>query len=176
MKKLTMNFKPYKQQTLEGCLPVCLLLLTKGEATENEELELAIEGIKTKISYALKVLNTFSVKYGKGFRVYIDNKFFLKELEDNFDNKDIQLVTQTIDSSLMNSISTPYILYIDAQEGFYPHAPHFIIVESVNSDNTYKIFDPWLGESRVVENLVLQKSVEQLRNYLLFCPLIITFK
>ena len=171
-----MNFKPYKQNTLEGCLPVCLLLLTKGEATEKEELELAVEGIKTKISYALKVLNTFSEEYNNKFEVYVDNNYFLKDLEKNFVNKNIQLISKTIDSSLMNSVATPYILYIDAQEGIYPHAPHFIIVESINNDNTYKIFDPWFGESRNVENIVLQKMVSQLRDYLLFCPLLITTK
>lgn len=168
-----MNFKPYKQKTLEGCLPVCLMLLTKGEATEKEELELATEGIKTKISYALKILNVFSEKYGTNFDVYVDNYYFLKDLEKNFENKNIKLVFQTIDSALMNSTTTPYILYIDAHEGFHPHAPHFIIVESVNDDNTYNIFDPWLGERRMVENFALQKSVSQLRDHLLFCPLLI---
>jgi hypothetical protein len=168
-----MNFKEYKQQTLEGCLPVCLMLLAKGEATEKEELELATEGIKTKISYALKILNVFSEKYGTNFEVYVDNEYFLKDLQKSFENKNIKLVSRTIDSSLMDSTAAPYILYIDAQEGFNPHAPHFIIVESVNDDNTYNIFDPWLGERRVVENLALQKSVSQLRAHLLFCPLLI---
>ncbi len=171
-----MKFKPYMQQTLEGCLPVCLLLLTKGEATEKEELELAIEGIKTKTSYALKILNTFSEKYSESFNVYVDNKFFLKDLEKTFDNKNIRLISQTINASLMNSAVAPYILYIDAQDGVYPHVPHFIIVESVNSDNTFKIFDPWFGESKIVEGSVLQNSVERLRDYLLFCPLLITIK
>ncbi len=171
-----MNFKPYKQETLEGCLPVCLLLLAKGEATEGEELELAVEDIKTKISYALKVLNIFSEKYREDFDVYVDNEYFLKDLKTNFDNKNIKLISRTIDSNLMNSTPTPYILYIDAGEGIYPHAPHFIIVESVNDDNSYKIFDPWFGESRIVESSVLQKAVIQLRDHLLFCPLLITIK
>lgn len=171
-----MNFKPYKQQTLEGCLPVCLMLLTKSEATEKEELELAVEGIKTKISYALKILNVYSEKYGTNFDVYVDNEYFLKDLEKSFEDKNIKLISQTVDSSLMDSVATPYILYIDAQNGFSPHAPHFIIVESANNDNTYSIFDSWLGERKIVEKTALQKSVTQLRDHLLFCPLLIKIK
>jgi len=171
-----MTFKEYKQQTLEGCLPVCLMLLTKGEATEKEELELAIEGIKTKVSYALKILNVFSEKYGTNFEVYVDNEYFMKDLEKSFENKNIKMMLKSIDPSLMNSTATPYILYLDSQEGFYPHAPHFVIVEVVNNDNTYSIFDPWLGERKVVASSTLQKSVSLLRDHLLFCPLLIKIK
>lgn len=43
-------------------------------------------------------------------------------------------------------------------------------------DHVIKIFDPWSGESKITGASVLLTAVEQLRDYLKFCPLLITVK
>jgi len=163
----------FKQKTCEGCLPVCLLVLAGQKITLESELDLIIGGLKkSRESYALGIIEKFTSKYKRRATIWIDNKFFLKIIMAG-KNSPIKPAHKRIDLNFLNSLATPFILYLDSNIlGTYYHSPHFVIVEK-RLGGKFQIVDPWIGKRRWIEPSRLERGITSLRGYLKFCPLVI---
>lgn len=167
----------YKQTTSQGCLPVCLLILSNNKITENIEMNLVIEGLKRKepkeIPYAIKICEQFSLQYRRNLTIYIDNKFYLKYLNEINKLDSIKLMHKYINKDTIDDTSTPFILYIDNNIlGNYTHDPHFIIIEKSNN-TSFTIIDPWVGKRLEISKKVILPGVKLLKKQFRYSPLII---
>lgn len=166
--------KTGKQNTCEGCLPVCLLLLTNEKITLKSELELLIEGFKrNRESYSLGIVREFAFRYDKILNVFVHTKYFFKKLGKINKSPRIQLIHKKIGLRFLKELQTPYVLYLDdriLRKSI--HYPHFVIVER-KQNKKFVLLDPWDGKRKWLTEGKLLKGVLSLKNYLKFCPLVI---
>lgn len=168
---VTDSLKVYKQNTSQGCLAVCLMLLGDQEITVKREIDLTIGGLKYRESWALGIVDSFVKRFKRKIIIYANNKYFYKKLK-NF-GSEVDLVHRKIDRELIIKQTRSFILYIDSKiVGTYVHSPHFIICEK--KDDQFYILDSIKGK-KIKSNIVsVLKGVYLLKNYLKFCPLLIT--
>ncbi len=169
-----MKITSYKQTTSDSCLPVCLLILRGQTFSQEDEIELFINGAKSfRDNYALGILDFFSTKYKINAEVYVDNKYYFKFLRKFISNGKVNLVNQKITPKFIKENKTPFILYLDKHFlGSYEHSPHFVIVENCSNEDYY-IVDPWFGKRRKIKREVVLDAVGSLRSHLRFCPFLI---
>lgn len=167
-----MNLKPYEQTTGESCLPVCLLIIG-ATVSQEVEMQLLIDGVKRhKESYALGIAEAFSDCFPYQVSMSIGNKGFCNYLKKLQRSRQVLLNYREITLELIDAAEVPYILYVDSHLfGSYVHAPHFIIVEK-RRRSKYKIIDPWTGKKQWITKHLLVQSVNSLREYLNYCPLL----
>lgn len=171
------KIKSYKQKTCEGCLPALLLMLIGKKDHLESELDLLMGGFRrNRENYAIGILHHFVSKYGKQAKVYVHNKYFFKKLQTLVTSSDIQLKHERINLQLMNKLQPPFILYLDdriLRKSI--HYPHFVVVER-QYNNKFVLIDPWDGRRKWLSEKKLMRAVLSLKNYLKFCPLLITVK
>lgn len=173
-----MKIKPYKQTYSDSCLPVCLLMLSDQRFSQEDEVELSINGTKRfRDSYALGILDCFSTKHETEVEVFVDNKYFSRFLGGLNSNDKISLINQKITPKFIEENKKPFILYLDKHFlGTYDHSPpHFVIVED-QPGNNFNVVDPWVGRRRIIKQETIFSAVGSLRNYLRYCPLVISLK
>lgn len=165
-----MKLITYTQTSCESCLPVCLLTLGEIEISREKELQLLFDGLSgLKDSYAFGVLEAFVKTYNKEVTLFVDNKYFTNFLIKKSNSPQITVVYKPVNLEF----ETPFIVYLDSQVlGGYSHAPHFVIVEKIVGD-ICQIIDPWEGKRRRVKKEVSLASINSLKNYLKYCPLVI---
>lgn len=172
-----MFIRVIKQKTCEGCLPACLLSLIGRNVTLKAELGLLLGGFrKNRENYAIGILHHFVSKYGKQAKVYVHNKYFFKKLRTLVTSSDIDLKHEKINLQLINKLEIPFILYLDdriLRKSI--HYPHFVIVERKHK-NRFVLIDPWDGRRKWFSEKKLMRAVLSLKNYLNFCPLLITIE
>jgi dimeric dUTPase (all-alpha-NTP-PPase superfamily) len=164
----------YKQTTCESCLSCCLLMLLNNPISQNDEINLFIEGIKRyPFSYSLGICEEFADKYDKDIIIYVHNKYYSKYLNTLKNENNVHIVQMYINKSFINKQEYPFVIYLDnniLEE--YIHSPHFVIVESFDKTD-YIIIDPWKGMRIKINKETLYKGVLLLKEHLKFCPLII---
>ena len=168
----------YKQQSNQGCLVVDLMYLFGIEPTIEAEKELISAGLfQFREIFSLGCLLAFEHKYKNSeVIVYVDNKYFLKDLQSKTNNPNITLLYQKNDLQLLNYLEPPYIVYVDYRLFYgWSHQPHFIMVTKKTA-NFFKIFDPWDGKTKQISKIKLIDSINSLRNHIKVCPLVITKK
>jgi len=166
--------KVHKQTTCEGCLPVCLLSFTKEKVNIESELSLLTGGFRrNRESYALGILDEFTLKFKTNIVVYIDNRKFFNKASRLVNNSRIKLKQIKIDKKFLEKIEKPFILSLDSFSLHKDvHWPHYVIAEASN-DSYFFVIDPWGGKRVKIKKAGLIKGVSSLRNHLKFCPLAI---
>lgn len=171
--KVKTNLKPSRQNTCEGCLPACLLMLINKKVTFSTELGLIVGGFKRyRESYAPGIIKEFVSKYNKRVKVYVHSKYFFKKLRWLADFN-IQFEHHKINLELMNRLDVPFIAHVDDRIlRRSVHWPHFVIVERKHK-NKFVLIDPWDGKRKFLNENKLMYGVLSLKNYLKYCPLLI---
>lgn len=166
----------YKQQSNQGCLVVDLLYLFNIEPTKEKEREILSDGLfRLRENYTLGCLLAFLDRYeDKAVTLYVDNKYYLDVLKQSVDQPRISMVHRKNDTALLNSLDTPFIVYVDNNitDG-WTHLPHFMLITG-HSEKFYSVFDPWDGKIIKMSKSKLIKGIELLRSHVKVCPFIIT--
>ena len=165
---------PYKQTSSQSCLSVCLLMHVKNDITQDEELELLYEGLRTTEPYAVSVLRAFVKKYKKDVTVFVDNTYYCQLLQKKFATSHISFIHKKIDLVALEEMIVPTIVYINTHSllGTWDYSPHFVIVES-QTEKFFTIIDPAQGIRMKVGKNKFYKSISVLRERLHYCPLLI---
>ena len=171
-----MKIQNYEQTTFETCLAVDLLQLTEKKISKDEELKTINYAMNfSKDNFTIGHLDFIAQNYNLGLDFYVDNNWFFNFISKlKFSNK-IKVFHKKIDLNLINDQIkiSPIIVYVDSFALWkITHAPHFIIVIQ-QTDEGYKIYDPWDGKIRKVNSEVLSKGIINLRNLLKYCPQLI---
>lgn len=169
--------KIHKQETYEGCLPICLLILENKIINKQLEREIIYKSLNKRRDnfYALNVLSAFSEMFSRNLTLFVGINDYAKYLNQHKDNSRIQILHQKINLDFLLKIKTPYIVQIDDFAlGDIVHAMHYLIVEKIDK-NEAVIIDPWYGSRTKIKNTALIKAIEILENHLLFSPLLISF-
>lgn len=166
--------KPYQQTTAQSCLAVCLLQLYGKTPSQEEELKLLYKGLFDRKNYLMGILSSFARRYpDTAVKVYVDNKYYCKELSDQYYTKNIQFVCAKVSKVLIDRI-LPVVIEIDLHTfGTWEHSPHFIVVKS-STKQFYTILDSLPGKKSRIGKKHIEKSIYQLRNIVRFCPIAIT--
>jgi len=167
--------KVYEQETYEGCLPICLMILADIEATKNKELEIIYKAVKSrKESYTLIMLTTFVEIYNISSTLYVDNILYTKYLKTVNKNKNINVIHQEITWNFVKNLNEPFTIYVDDFIlGAETHSQHFIVTEVIKN-NLIEIIDPWTGERKEITKDILMKAVRSLKNRFFYSPVLIT--
>lgn len=163
--------KIIKQSTYETCLSCCLLMM--AGKTRKDEIEIWKHG--WKFNYLIGQLNYIARKYGKRIEAYVENKYYLSQLQKQKCNS-IKLLNKKINTKLLIKLleKGKVIVYIDC---YYLqkvlHAPHFVVaVRQVKDD--IEIADPFDGEIKRIPIRVVNRAISSLRNHLKYSPVLIT--
>lgn len=99
----------YKQQSNQGCLIVDLMYLFGETPSRQLEEKLLSEGIfKFRDNYTLGCLMAFLDNYpDKKAKIYFDNAFYLKVLQDQISHPRIEMVLGKNDQKLLDSLEPP---------------------------------------------------------------------
>lgn len=166
----------YKQQSNQGCLVVNLLYLFHISPTRQSEQDILSDGLfRLRENYTLGCLLAFLERYrDKSVTMYVDNKYYLSILSQWSDHLRITMIHKRNDQSLLNSLDTPFIAYVDNNitDG-WTHLPHFLLVTGA-TERFYDVFDPWDGKVIRLSKKKLLSGIEQLRSHVKVCPFIIT--
>lgn len=165
----------YKQQSNQGCLVVDLMYLFGVEPTRNKEQDILSEGLfRLRENYTLGCLMAFLDRYDdKSVTLYVDNNYYLNILKQLVKHPSIHMVHKVNDAKLLNSLDTPFIVYVDNNitDG-WTHLPHFMMVTEA-IEQSYKVFDPWDGKLITISKEKLLTGIELLRNHIKICPFVI---
>jgi len=165
----------YKQQSNQGCLVVDLMYLFDIKPTREKEQDILSDGLfRLRENYTLGCLLAFLDRYeDKSVTVYVDNNFYLNILKEWVKHPRIKLVHQKNDTKLLNSLDTPFIVYVDNNitDG-WTHLPHFMMVTNA-TDKFYNVFDPWEGKTIKISKDKLLGGIESLRSHVKICPFVI---
>ena len=165
----------YKQQSNQGCLVVDLMYLFGIEPTRDKERDILSDGLsRLRENYTLGCLLAFLDRYeDKSVTLYVDNKYYLDMLKQRVDHPRIKMVYKKNDASLLGTLDTPFIVYVDNNitDG-WTHLPHFMMVTGA-TDKFYDVFDPWDGKTIKLSKEKLHSGIELLRSYVKVCPFVI---
>lgn len=175
-----MKITPYKQMTSLSCLPACLLMCWSTKFDKTDEQNLLFRGLPfTPDIYHIGIINEFVKKYKQPLKVWVDNKYFSKILTSLPISPRLKIAFTKINLILIKRIlekERPFIVYLDM---FYLrnsfHSPHFAVVEGKRKERMV-IVDPWKGCKFLMSDNLLDKSIDSLRKYLNFCPILVEFK
>lgn len=179
-----MKVIPYKQTTSLSCLPSCLLMCFKAqtgaEFDKIDEQNLLFKGLLfTPDIYHIGIINEFVKKYKQSVRVWVDSKYFSKILTGLPISPRLKIEFGKINSFFIRQIlekGKPFIIYLDM---FYLrnsiHSPHFVVVEGKRKERMV-IVDPWKWCRFLMKKNQLDDSIDSLRKYLNFCPILIEFE
>lgn len=166
----------YKQQSNQGCLVVDLMYLFDIEPTRDKEQDILSDGLfRLRENYTLGCLLAFLDRYqDKAVTLYVDNSYYLDILKAWVKHPRITMVHKKNDEKLLNSLDTPFIVYVDSiiTDG-WTHLPHFMMVTST-TEKFYNVFDPWDGKTIKLSKSKLLNGIDQLRSHVKICPFIIT--
>lgn len=165
----------YKQQSNQGCLVVDLLYLFEIEPTRQKEQDILSDGLfRLRENYTLGCILAFLDRYNdKSVKIYVDNNYYLGILSKWIKHPRIQMVHKKNDEKLLNSLETPFIVYVDNNitDG-WTHLPHFMMVTSA-TDKFYNVFDPWEGKVSKIAKEKLLGGINLLRGHVKVCPFVI---
>jgi len=167
--------KTHKQDTFEGCLPICLLIIEDKDINKKNELEIIYNALSKRRDnfYALNILSSFAEKYSRNLTLFIGINEYAKYLNKYKDNHRIKILHQEINLEFLLKTKTPYIVQIDDFAlGDIVHATHYVIIEKIDK-NEVTINDPWNGSRNILKTSTLLNGIELLENHLLFSPLLI---
>jgi hypothetical protein len=169
-------FMDYKQQSNQGCLVVDLHYLFQETPSRQNEAEILMNGLfKFRDNYTMGCLMAFLDKHpAKKARIYFDNKYYLNTLKQKISHPQIDMVFGKNDLTLINSLPTPFIVYVDTNIlEVFSHLPHFIMVTK-STEKRLNIYDPWDGKTKQISKDKLLTGINLLRNHIKICPFIIT--
>lgn len=161
------NMKVMRQSTYETCLACCLLMMV-GK-TKKDEIEIWRHG--WKFNYLIGQLNYVASKYGKKFKVYVENKHYFNQLQKQ-KSKSVKLVNKKIDARLLSELlkDSKVIIYLD---NYYLqkiiHTPHFILAIG-KSKEKIELADPYDGKLKKMPTKTIIRAIISLRNYLRYSP------
>jgi hypothetical protein len=165
----------YKQQSNQGCLAVDLMYLFGIEPTREKELDILSDGLfRLRDNFTLGCLVAFLDRYkDKSVVLYVDNKYYLDNLSKLVKHPRIKMVHKKNDEKLLNSLNTPYIVYVDNNitDG-WTHLPHFMMVTNA-TEKFYSVFDPWDGKTIKISKDKLLNGISLLRDHVKICPFVI---
>lgn len=165
----------YKQQSNQGCLVVDLMYLFDIKPTLEKEQDILSDGLfRLRENYTLGCLLAFLDRYpDKAVTLYVDNNFYLNILKKWVNHPRITMVHKKNDEKLLNSLDTPFIVYVDNNitDG-WTHLPHFMMVTST-TEKFYNVFDPWDGKTLKISKDKLLGGIELLRSHVKICPFVI---
>lgn len=166
--------KPYKQTSSQSCLSVCLLLHINDDITQDRELELLYEGLKTTDPYAVSVISAFVKKYMKNIVVHVDNNYYCLELQDKYQSNNVSFVYSKVNITFLEGLPPPYIVYLNTHTllGTWDYSPHFVTIESI-TERFFTILEPATGKRMKVSKKKLIESISVLRDRVHYCPLVI---
>lgn len=175
-----MKIISYKQTTSLSCLPACLLMCLGTKFNKTDEQNLLFNGLMfTPNIYHIGIINEFVKTYRRSLKVWVDSKYFSKILTGLSTNSRLKIEFGKINSILIKQLlekEKPFVVYLDM---FYLrnniHSPHFVIIEGKRKERIV-IVDPWKGCKFLMTENQLGDSIDSLRKYLNFCPIIIEFK
>ncbi len=173
-----MSIQIIKQETFEGCLPVCLFGISGIKSSKEKELDLLIKGLTKNRDtyYTFNVILSFIESYDLEIDLFVDIKPYANYLSKFNNDHRLKIAHQAINERFIHNQKNPFILYIDQYEiNKYTHAPHFIIVEEQDDEYMY-IIDPWKGERIKLPKEVILNSIQELKTCFFFSPLLITLK
>ncbi len=168
--------KTHRQNTFEGCLPICLLIIEDKDINKKNELEIIYNALLKRRDnfYALNILSSFAEKYSKDITLFVGINEYAKYLNKHKDNQRIKIFYQEINLEFLLKTKIPYILQIDDFAlGDIVHAMHYVIIENID-ENEVIINDPWSGSRNKLKTSTLLNGIELLENHLLFSPLLIS--
>ncbi len=163
--------KPIRQSTYETCLACCLLMII--ERAKKNEVGIWKHG--WRFNYLIGQLNYVASKYGKKFEVYIENKYYFNQLQ-NQKGRGIKLINKKIDAKLLSKLleNGKVIVYLD---NYYLqkilHAPHFVMALGQKKD-LIEVADPFDGKLKKISVSTIKKGINSLRNHLKYSPVLIT--
>ena len=163
--------KVIKQSTYETCLACCLLMMMGR--TGRDEIEIWKRG--WRFNYLIGQLNYVSGKYGREFKVYVENRYYFNQLQKQR-GSGVTLVNKKIDAGLLSKLleAGKVIVYLD---NYYLqkilHAPHFVtalgqgkaFIETADSSD---------GKLKKIPRAIIMKGINSLRNHLKYSPVLIT--
>lgn len=165
----------YKQQSNQGCLVVDLMYLFHIEPTREKERDILSDGLfRLRDNYTLGCLMAFLDRYkDKSVTLYVDNKYYLGNLNKWVKHPRIQMIHKKNDDKLLNSLATPFIVYVDNNitDG-WTHLPHFMMVTNA-TEKFYSVFNPWDGKVTKISKEKLLSGINQLRDHIKICPFVI---
>lgn len=171
------DLNQYKQQTAEGCLVMCCLLMGRIKPSLEIEKKILMEGLTLfREAYFLGILLAFSKICKEKIKLMVDNEFYAKKLKHSLKSKEIEIQTQKIDKKFLENVTLPIAVVFDNHAlGAYTHLPHYIVILKCTS-NFFEIFNPWDGKTKRVKKEILLKGVYSLRTHIKICPLAILLK
>ncbi|HBE90922.1 MAG: hypothetical protein A3E37_00520 [Candidatus Andersenbacteria bacterium RIFCSPHIGHO2_12_FULL_46_9] len=160
-----------KQSTYETCLACCLLMM--ADKKEEDEIEIWKHG--WKFNYLIGQLNYVAREYEKEIGAYVENEYYFKELQKQR-GKRVRLTNKKIDTNLISRLlqDGKVIVYLDC---YYlqkvVHAPHFVM--AVKQEKEFiEIADPFDGKLKKINEGIISKAIDSLRNHLKYSPILIT--
>ena len=166
--------KPYKQTSSQGCLAVCLLQSIDEEITQKKELELLLEGLRTRSPYSIGVASAFVKHYAKDVMIYVDNVYYQSQLKNEYETEHMRFIHSNVTMEFLDKLNVPFIVYLSTHTLLktWDYSPHFVTIESM-TDTFYTILEPWSGRRMKVGKKKVIESISELRSRVHYCPLVI---
>ena len=166
----------YQQTTYESCLACSLLIAAGKRPTKGVELKILNHSLRfSKESFVVGHMDYISRKYKIKFVLYLENAALLKLWKKiKFDKRILMKRAKVNEKFLSKLLKQGHVVcYIDnfVLHGVV-HYPHYVVVMK-KFDNKYKIYDPWDGKIKTIDERILLKGISMLRNHLLFSPQLI---
>lgn len=168
--------RAYKQQSGQGCLPICLAYLCEQPITPQFEglvLQKGLFGLRD--SYMLGICQAFMQLYpqNRQLRVVAGSRMHQNWLlARNSPNGPI-IECGPINRDWLTNCSVPCIIAIDFWVlGSYVHSPHYVLLVG-RTGQYFEVFDPWTGGTSRCHQATLEKGINLLKNHLKFTPVCI---
>ena len=175
-----MNIQNYAQSTVESCLACCLLQLRyfyeKKKIAKKEEQQLLFDALALgRPDFVGNHLAIFFKKTKIKTMRYGHNKLLCDWAKKSKGNS---IVQHEIDLNFIDQLLNkgPLTIVVDNHIfSHFGHYPHWIVIYQKQGNN-YLIYDPWLGEKKLISKTLLKTAIDSFLKKLWMAPQIITLK
>lgn len=165
-----------KQQSGQGCLPICLAYLCEQPITPQLEATVLHNGLfGLRDSYMLGICQAYMRLYpqNKPLKVIVGSRMHKKWLLAWNSSQGPIIECEPINRLWLTNCSMPCIIAVDFWVlGSYVHSPHYVLLMS-RTGHYFKVFDPWTGRVTRRHQATIEKGITMLRKHLKFTPVCI---
>lgn len=165
-----------KQQSGQGCLPICLAYLYGLPATRQFEATILQAGqFGQRDSYSLGICQAFMKNYPRfgQIRLITGNKYYQSQLLARNDQKSLMIEFQPMNDRWLANLPIPCIVAVDRWAlGSYIHAPHYVVL-TAKTKQSFWVFDPWYGTVTRRQCTTIMKGMKMVQKHLKMAPICI---
>lgn len=165
-----------KQQSGQGCLPICLANLCEQSITPQFEALILQKGLfGLRDSYMLGICQAFMELFPQNprLKVTVSTQTHKKWLLARNKSRGPKLECEAINRRWLTNCSIPCIVAIDFWVlGSRVHTPHYVLLVS-RKGGYLEVYDPWTGTITRRHQATIEKGITMLKKHLKFTPVCI---